>query len=92
MRTLTLEELPALEGATFGPSPWLTIEQDRIDQFAEATEDRQWIHTDPEAAAAGPFGTTVAHGYLTLSSSPRLMSELVTVRCGQTLNYGIEKV
>jgi acyl dehydratase len=92
MRSLTLDELSALKGATFGPSSWLTVEQDRIDQFAEATEDRQWIHTDPKAAADGPFGTTVAHGYLTLSLIPRLMSELVTVRCGQTLNYGIEKV
>lgn len=92
MRTVTLEGLTALEGTTFGPSSWLTIEQDRIDQFAEATEDRQWIHTDPVAAAAGPFGTTVAHGYLTLSLVPRLMSELVSVECRQTLNYGIEKV
>ena len=54
-------------GDTYGPSEWLEITQDRIDQFAEATGDDQWIHVDPEKAAQGPFGTTIAHGFLTLS-------------------------
>jgi acyl dehydratase len=92
MQTVTLDELPKLQGHTFGPSSWLVIEQERIDTFGEATDDRQWIHVDPVAAASGPFGTTIAHGYLTLSLVPHMMAELVNVDCGQTLNYGTEKV
>jgi acyl dehydratase len=92
MRTVTLDELPVLQGETLGPSPWLTVDQQRIDTFADATDDHQWIHVDPQAAAAGPFGTTIAHGYLTLSLVPRLMFELLEIASGQTLNYGIEKV
>jgi acyl dehydratase len=70
----------------------MVLDQARIDRFAEATDDKQWIHVDPVAAANGPFGTTIAHGYLTLSLVPRMMAELVEVECGQTLNYGTEKV
>ncbi|WP_460497624.1 MaoC family dehydratase [Glycomyces tarimensis] len=72
---------------------WFTVEQDRIDAFAEATEDRQWIHVDPERAAAGPFGATIAHGFLTLSLLPRLASSLVEVgRTAMAMNYGMDKV
>ena len=66
--TLTLEELEQSKDRKLGTSSWHSIDQDRINMFAEATGDHQWIHTDPEAAANGPFGTTVAHGYLTLRS------------------------
>ncbi len=80
-------------GATFGPGPWLTVEQERIDAFAAATGDEQWIHVDPERAAAGPFGGTVAHGYLTLSLLPVLVGGLYRVdgvRMG--VNYGLNRV
>ena len=62
-----LAELAALEGQVIGTSDWVVVDQSHIDQFAQATDDVQWIHVDPVRAAAGPFGTTVAHGFLTLS-------------------------
>jgi acyl dehydratase len=68
--TLTLAELEASEDLDLGTSDWETIDQGQIDLFAEATHDHQWIHVDPELAAQGPFGTTVAHGYLSLSMLP----------------------
>ena len=72
---------------------WFRIDQDRIDAFAEATEDRQWIHVDPERAASGPFGATIAHGYLTLSLIPRLTAGLVEVGgTDMVVNYGLDKV
>jgi acyl dehydratase len=72
---------------------WVTVSQERIDVFAEVTEDRQWIHVDPERAAAGPFGTTVAHGYLTLSLLPRLTSGLLGVEgFSMIVNYGLDRV
>lgn len=72
---------------------WFAIDQDRIDAFADATEDYQWIHIDPERAQAGPFGTTIAHGYLTLSLLPRLMSQLIEVDgAAMAVNYGLDKV
>src|SRR5690606_37963322 len=74
--TMTFDQLPAQVGRTFGPSEWLTIDQERIDSFADATLDAQWIHVDPERAAAGPFGSTVAHGYLTLSLLVRMVQDL----------------
>jgi acyl dehydratase len=76
-----------------GPSDWLEIKQDRIDQFAEATGDFQWIHVDPSQAAAGPFGSTIAHGYLTLSLVPMLTREYYSVD-GATMivNYGLDRV
>lgn len=87
------EELRAGVGEQLGHSDWLEIEQKRIDQFAEATGDHQWIHVDPERAAAGPFGRTIAHGYLTLSLLPTLVPQIMRVegmRMG--LNYGTNKV
>jgi acyl dehydratase len=65
---------------TFGPTEWVAIEQDRIDLFAQATDDHQWIHVDPERAKDGPFGGTIAHGYLTMSLVNRFLPELVEVR------------
>ncbi|EFL27314.1 MULTISPECIES: MaoC family dehydratase [Streptomyces] len=87
------EELRAAVGEELGPSDWLEIDQKRIDLFAEATGDHQWIHVDPEKAAAGPFGTTIAHGYLTLSLVPLFTPQLLGVegvRMG--VNYGTNKV
>ena len=87
------EELRAAVGEELGPTDWLEIDQKRIDLFAEATGDHQWIHVDPEKAAAGPFGTTIAHGYLTLSLLPYFSPQLLRVegvRMG--VNYGSNKV
>jgi acyl dehydratase len=89
----SLDELRAAVGEQLGWTDWLEIGQKRIDGFAEATGDRQWIHVDPERAAKGPFGTTIAHGYLTLSLIPSLMPQLMRVE-GVTMgvNYGVNKV
>ncbi|MEU6313527.1 MaoC family dehydratase [Streptomyces sp. NPDC047014] len=87
------EELRAGVGAPLGPSAWLEVDQKRIDLFADATGDHQWIHVDPERAAGGPFGSTIAHGYLTLSLLPSLVPQIMRVegmRMG--LNYGTNKV
>ena len=75
-------------------SPWFAIDQDRIDEFARATDDPQWIHTDPERAAAGPFGTTIAHGFLTLSLVVPLFEQALPALegYGMTLNYGLNRV
>ena len=75
-------------------SPWLEIAQARIDEFARATDDPQWIHTDPERAAAGPFGTTIAHGFLTLSLVVPLFGQALPAveGYGMTLNYGLNRV
>ena len=90
---LTKEELEGAAGLELEPSEWVTIEQRAIEQFAEATGDRQWIHVDPERAAQGPFGTTVAHGYLSLSLLPMLLGSVLSVTDGRMgVNYGIEKV
>ncbi|MEU8569752.1 MaoC family dehydratase [Streptomyces pathocidini] len=89
----SLDELRSAVGEQLGHSDWLEIDQKRIDLFAEATGDHQWIHVDPEKAAAGPFGTTIAHGYLTLSLLPVLVPQLMRVegvRMG--INYGSNKV
>ena len=72
--------LLAAVGESFGPTGWVAIEQDRIDMFAKATDDHQWIHVDPERAKDGPFGGTIAHGYLTMSLVNRFLPELVEVR------------
>ena len=91
--TLTLAELEASGDRDLGTSGWHEITQEQINQFAEATGDHQWIHVDPEAAANGPFGTTVAHGYLTLSMLPMLLSEVVSVSDAvMGVNYGTEKI
>jgi acyl dehydratase len=80
-------------GSEFGPSSWIEIPQERIDAFAEATGDRQWIHVDREAAAAGPFGSTIAHGYLTLSLLPVMSYEVVPREDGgMAVNYGLNRV
>ena len=75
-------------------SEWRTIEQSRIDEFAQATDDAQWIHTDPERAAAGPFGTTIAHGFLTLSLVVPMFAEALPALdgFGMTVNYGLNRV
>ncbi|MFJ8666930.1 MaoC family dehydratase [Streptomyces sp. NPDC093600] len=87
------EELRAAVGEQLGRSDWLEIEQKRIDLFAEATGDHQWIHVDPERAAAGPFGRTIAHGYLTLSLLPVLVPQIMRVEgMKMGLNYGTNKV
>ncbi|MEV6314883.1 MaoC family dehydratase [Streptomyces sp. NPDC051776] len=89
----SLDELRSAVGQQLGFSDWLEIDQKRIDLFADATGDHQWIHVDPEKAAAGPFGTTIAHGYLTLSLLPALVPQLMRVegvRMG--VNYGSNKV
>ncbi len=79
-------------GDELGPEQWVDIEQARIDAFAAATDDRQSIHTDPEAAAAGPFGTTVAHGFLTLSLLVHLWNDVAPPHDGVTINYGLNRV
>ena len=90
---LTVEELEGTGERELGTSAWHPVEQRSIDLFAEATGDHQWIHVDPEAAAAGPFGGTIAHGYLSLSMLPMLMSEVLSVEGARMgVNYGIERV
>ena len=90
---LTVEELEGTGERELGTSVWHPVEQRSIDLFAEATGDHQWIHVDPEAAAAGPFGGTIAHGYLSLSMLPMLMSEVLSVEGARMgVNYGIERV
>jgi acyl dehydratase len=80
-------------GTELGPSRWVEIDQERIDRFASATEDSQWIHTNRERAAAGPFGTTIAHGFLTLSLLPELWFELAgDGGFNVTVNYGVNRV
>jgi acyl dehydratase len=93
---MTFASIDALRdaiGKDLGYSDWITVDQARINQFADATGDHQWIHVDPERAAQGPFKTTIAHGYLTLSLLPALTSGLARVegiRMG--VNYGVNKV
>ncbi len=88
-----LADLQALVGQELAASPWLVIEQSRIDQFALATEDHQWIHVDAERAAAGPFGATVAHGFLTLSLLPKLFETAFSVDdVTMGINYGLNRV
>jgi acyl dehydratase len=80
-------------GTEFGPSSWIEIPQEKINAFADATGDQQWIHTDPERAAGGPFGTTIGHGYLTLSLLPVMSYEVVPRQDGgMAVNYGLNKV
>nr|WP_051574503.1 MaoC family dehydratase [Mycobacterium sp. URHB0044] len=88
-----LAELTAAEGAELGPTDWLVVDQARVDQFAEATDDYQWIHVDPERAASGPYGGTIAHGLLTLSLLPRFLHDLYRVDgVAMAINYGFNKV
>ena len=94
MRTFTsLDEVAEAAGTDIGTSEWFEVDQARIDTFADATLDHQWIHVDTEAAAAGPFGTTIAHGFLTLSLLPHFASQVFTLETpGAKLNYGLDKV
>ncbi len=88
-----LEDLMPLVGQEIGVSDWIVADQPRIQAFADATEDQQWIHTDPERAAAGPFGSTIAHGFLTLSLLPRFYETAFRVReTRMGLNYGLDRV
>jgi acyl dehydratase len=90
---LTIAELEHSGERDLGTSEWHAIDQERINLFAEATGDHQWIHVDPEAASKGPFGGTVAHGYLTLSLLPMLLSEVISVTDSRMgVNYGTEKI
>jgi len=87
------DELPGSVGRHLGRSDWVTVDQARIDMFAEATGDHQWIHVDPEAAAAGPFGATIAHGYLTLSLTNLLLPQIVRVDgISMGINCGVNRV
>jgi acyl dehydratase len=89
----TLDEVSAAAGEELGTSDWLTIDQERVDRFAEATGDHQWIHVDVDRSKDGPFGGTIAHGYLTLSLVPLLGSQVLTFDTpGARLNYGANKV
>ena len=93
MRTFTtFDELDAAVGETLGTTEWLEVTQERVDAFADATDDHQWIHVDVERAREGPFGGTIAHGYLTLSLIPRFGPELFRLETpGPRLNYGVNK-
>ena len=88
------EELLKMAGRESPPTSWLEIDQDRVDRFADATDDHQFIHVDPEKAARTPLGTTVAHGFLTLSLVPKLSGEIGVMPEGllMTFNYGLDKV
>ena len=93
VNTYRLEDLPAQVGNVLGVSEWISIDQARIDAFAAATGDHQWIHIDVERAAASPFGTTIAHGFLTLSLLPQLASTaFAIVDVGTAINYGLDRV
>ncbi|MBK1783122.1 MaoC family dehydratase [Prauserella cavernicola] len=89
----SLDDVRAQLGTELGPTPWETVTQERIDAFAEATGDHQWIHVDAERAATGPFGGTIAHGYLTLSLLPLFGRQLFRLDAGTArVNYGVNKV
>jgi acyl dehydratase len=82
-----------LVGCELGTGSWHTITQEAIDAFAQATDDRQWIHTDPEKAKTGPYGATIAHGYLTLSLLPALTADAYSIAdVGSRVNYGLDRV
>lgn len=91
-RTVSIHDLPDLVGEDLGPGEPYEVTQDMIDAFADATGDDQWIHTDPERAADGRFGTTIAHGYLTLSLVPAMMRTVLLVEgVGVGINYGLNR-
>jgi acyl dehydratase len=93
MTTFTLADLADASDVDLGASEWRLVDQERVDLFADATDDHQWIHVDPERAAAGPFGGTVAHGYLTLSLLPSMLAEVFTVSDSTVgVNYGTDKI
>src|SRR6202050_5116815 len=93
MTFATIEDLRKASGKEVGTSAWVRIDQAVIDRFADATGDHQWIHVDPERAAKGPFGTTIAHGFMTLALLPRLQQQIYTVNgIKLAINYGLNKV
>lgn len=91
---ISIEDFRNSAGKELGPSDWLTIDQERINRFADATADHQFIHVDPEKAAETPFGSTIAHGFLSLSILPHLLSEIMPIPDGivMGINYGTDKV
>ncbi|HET8746868.1 MAG TPA: MaoC family dehydratase [Ramlibacter sp.] len=94
MKTIdSLAELPALVGQELAVSDWMPVTQQQIDLFADATGDHQWIHVDPERAKSGPFGTTIAHGFLTLSLIPKMVESALEIRNQRmSVNYGLNRV
>ena len=94
MRTFTTtDEIEAAIGEDIGPTDWIEIDQARVNLFADATDDHQWIHVDPERARGGPFGAPIAHGYLTLSLVSRFLPEIVVVKgISMGVNYGVDRV
>ena len=89
----SLSDLAALVGQEVAVSPWIEVTQQQVNQFAEATGDHQWIHVDVDKARAGPFGTTIAHGFLTLSMLPRFFESAFELRGSRMgINYGLNKV
>jgi acyl dehydratase len=94
VRTFTdIDQLAAAVGADLGTSDWFEIDQDRVNLFADATDDHQWIHVDVERATQGPFGGTIAHGYMTVSLIPALSKSIFGIETdGPRLNYGLNKV
>jgi acyl dehydratase len=93
MTTVAYADIAGLAGTDLGYTDWLEVTQDRVNLFADAVDDHQWIHVDPERAAAGPFGTTIAHGYLTLSLLPALVPQIMRVEgMKMGINYGSNKV
>jgi acyl dehydratase len=91
---ITASELPSLQGRELDPSAWMEIDQERVDRFADVTEDHLFIHVDPERAAQTPFGGTIAHGFLTLSLLPRLIAEQAPPIEGlqMAVNYGCDRL
>lgn len=89
----TLSDLAALVGQEVAVSDWVTVTQEQVNQFAQATGDHQWIHVDVARATAGPFGAPIAHGFLTLSMLPRFFEQALTIeQSGMGINYGLNKV
>ena len=87
-----MSSLAEIVGVELGPTSWIEVPQERIDMFASATDDPQWIHVDPERAASGPFGTTIAHGFLTLSLCVPMLYELFPPEGRTLVNYGVDRV
>ncbi|MCK0516744.1 MaoC family dehydratase [Williamsia sp. DF01-3] len=88
-----IADLEAAVGKELGPTEWFAVEQDRVDGFADVTEDHQWIHVDTEKAAGGPFGATIAHGFLSLSLVPYFVSQLRRIEGAKMgVNYGLDRV
>ena len=93
LRVTTVDQLTELAGAALGPSRPILVTQQMIDVFADTTQDRQWIHVDPDRAAQGPYGTTIAHGYLTLALLAPFVDDLLKIDVATALvNYGLDRV